>query len=253
VRAAGIVTPMAGAGRPVVLVTVALASRAADPAYVARRTALYLDAVSRAGSEPRTIDESAGPDERREAFAAMDGLLLSGGADIHPSRYGQAIDGSRDIEPGRDALEAEAWQAAAERAAPVLGICRGLQAVNVFAGGSLTQHVDAHAGAPWAQGRPARHPLRIDASTRIGRLLLDAGFDGGDVNSFHHQGVGPADLARDLIPVGWADSPTGTLVEVLEGRGERWVAAVQCHPERTDSTPPAFERLFAAFVEAAAR
>jgi putative glutamine amidotransferase len=243
---------MTRSARPVVLVTAPDPRTAADAAYIARRTGLYLDAVRRAGGDPRTIDETAGPGARRDALAAMDALLLSGGADVHPSRYGRTINGSRDIEPGRDALEDEAWRVAAERAVPVLGICRGLQVVNVFAGGTLTQHVDGHAAAAWDRGPAATHPLRIDRSTRVGRLLSDAGFDGSEVNSFHHQAVTPADLAPDLVAVAWAESPVGPVVEVLEGRGGWWIAAVQCHPERTDSTPPAFERLFAAFVEAAA-
>ena len=99
------------------------------------------------------LDATASAAEREAAFAAMDGLLLSGGADIDPARYGQAIDGAREIEPDRDALEAAAWAAAEARGVPVLGICRGLQAMNVFAGGRLRQHVDGHAGNGWGHGR----------------------------------------------------------------------------------------------------
>lgn len=237
---------------PLVLVTAPDGSGGADPAYLERRTGLYLAAIRRAGGEPRTIDERAVTAERRRAFAAMEGLLLSGGGDIHPARYGRGVEGSREIEPARDALEAEAWAVAAERGLPVLGICRGLQAVNVFAGGTLTQHVDGHAGPAWDRGPAATHPIRIDAATRLGRLLAEAGFDGGEVNTFHHQAVTGADLAPGLVAVGWGESPVGPIVEILEGSDGRWVAAVQCHPERTDSTPPAFEALFRTFVAAAA-
>jgi putative glutamine amidotransferase len=123
----------------------------------------------------------------------------------------------------------------------------------VFAGGTLTQHVDGHAGAPYGHGTPDRHRLRLVPGTRLGGLLETAGFDdAGPVNTFHHQAVRADDLAPGLVAAGWSDSPAGPLVEALESRDGRWVRAVQSHPERQDSTPPAFERLFADFVAAAA-
>jgi putative glutamine amidotransferase len=71
-----------------------------------------------------------------------------------------------------------------------------------------------------------------------------------EVNSYHHQAVTRADLAPGLIPNAWASSPAGDLVEGFETRERRFVLGVQCHPERLDSTPPAFERLFGFFVDA---
>jgi putative glutamine amidotransferase len=204
--------------------------------------------VARHGATPIVLDATAGPAEREVAFAAMRGLLLSGGADIDPSRYGQRQDGAVDPEPDRDALEAEAWAAAIARGAPVLGLCRGLQAINVFSGGSLLQHVDGHVGAAYGRGPAATHPLRVEPSSRL------AGWIGGaadlEVNSYHHQGIRPGDLAPGLVPSAWAGSTAGPLVEGLEAADGRFVIGVQCHPERTESTPDAFERLFAAFVEA---
>ena len=91
----------------------------------------------------------------------MDGLLISGGADLHPERYGQPSRGSTTMEPDRDALEWEAWQAAQSRGLPVLGLCRGLQAINAFSGGTLVQHVDGHQGPRWGKGPAKTHPLRI--------------------------------------------------------------------------------------------
>jgi putative glutamine amidotransferase len=184
----------------------------------------------------------------------MDGLLLSGGADLDPRRYGQPIAGSREIEDDRDELEAVAWDVARSRGVPVLGICRGLQAINVFSGGSILQHVEGHAGAGWGSGPPATHPIRLVPGTRLAELLGD-----GDpaatleVNAYHHQGIRAADLAPDLRAAAWADSSAGPLVEGLESTSGGFVVGVQCHPERTESTPAAFERLFAAFVGAATR
>jgi gamma-glutamyl-gamma-aminobutyrate hydrolase PuuD len=184
----------------------------------------------------------------------MDGLLLTGGGDLDPARYGQPNLASRDIEPDRDALEAGAWQAATARGLPVLGICRGLQAINVFSGGSLLQHVDGHEGVGWGTGPPATHPIRLVPGTRLAALLEPESGTATKalvVNAYHHQGIRQHDLASGLVASAWADSSAGSLVEGLESSGSRFLVGVQCHPERTESTPAAFERVFEAFVSAA--
>lgn len=234
--------------RPRIVVTVAVAARQAEPGIAERKNRLYADAVARHGAAPVVLDATASEAERREAFAVMDGLLISGGADIDPARYGQALDGAVATEPDRDALEAEAWAAAADRSRPVLGLCRGLQAINVFSGGTLLQHVDGHAGAAYGHGPAATHPLRVEPGSRLAGYLRGA--TELDVNSYHHQGIRPSDLAPGLVASAWAASTAGDLVEGLESRDGRFVIGVQCHPERTESTPDAFEALFAAFVEA---
>jgi putative glutamine amidotransferase len=233
---------------PRIVVTVAVPGQQPEPAIAARKNQLYADAIARHGALPVVLDATAPVAERAAAFWSMDGLLLSGGADIDPARYGQSLDGAIALEPDRDALEWEAWSTAADRGVPVLGLCRGLQAINVFSGGSLLQHVDGHAGAAWGHGPAATHPLRVDSASRL------AGWIGGlgslDVNSYHHQGIRSADLADGLVASAWAESSAGDLVEGLEAADDRFVVGVQCHPERTESTPEAFERLFAAFVAA---
>jgi putative glutamine amidotransferase len=183
----------------------------------------------------------------------MDGLLLSGGADLDPSRYGRPIQGATDLEPGRDALEAAAWAASQERGLPVLGICRGFQAINVFSGGTLLQHVDRHIGASWGHGPAQTHPLRVAPGTRLARILFPTNARGGvvEVNTYHHQGVRPIDLAPGLVANASASSQAGDLVEGLEAADGRFLIGVQTHPERTESTSPAFERLFSVFVDAA--
>ena len=233
---------------PRIVVTVAVAAMQSEPSIAARKNRLYADAVARHGGRPVVLDATASVEERAAAFASMNGLLLSGGADIDPARYGQPIDGAIDVEPDRDALESEAWTAATDRGVPVLGLCRGLQAINVFSGGTLLQHVDGHAGAAWGHGPAATHPLRVDPGSRLGGWI--GGLDALDVNSYHHQGIRPSDLAGGLVASAWAASSAGDLVEGLEAADGRFIVGVQCHPERTDSTPVAFERLFAAFVEA---
>ena len=123
--------------RPRIVLTVTDPARHAGPLTSSmRKNRLYAEAVERHGGAPPPRRTSSA-DERAAAFAAMDGLLLTGGADIDPARYGRPNLGSLDIEPERDALEAAAWAAAEARGVPVFGICRGFQAINVFAGGTL--------------------------------------------------------------------------------------------------------------------
>jgi putative glutamine amidotransferase len=239
--------------RPRIVVTVADPSRQAEPEIATRKNALYADAITRHGGDPILLDARATEAERRDAFTAMGGLLLSGGADIDPAAYDQPQRGSVDTEPDRDALEKGAWEAASVRGLPVLGLCRGLQAINVFSGGTLIQDVAGHAGPSWGHGPAATHPLRVAAGTRLARILFPTNPRGGvlEVNSYHHQAVRPADLAAGLVPNAWATSPIGDLIEGFETSDGRFVLGVQCHPERTESTPPAFERLFGFFVDAA--
>jgi putative glutamine amidotransferase len=237
---------------PRILVTLADLSEHPDPQRAARRLALYLDAVRRHGGDPVPVDAKTPPMALDAALSSMDGLLLTGGGDIDPARYGRPNEGSREIDQARDALEALAWEAAADRGVPVLGICRGLQAINVFAGGTLLQHVDGHEGPSWGTGEPATHPIEVVRGTRLGDLLgSGAGAQPLVVNAYHHQGVRADDLAPGLVAAAWADSSAGPLVEGLEAPGRRYVVGVQCHPERTESTPSAFEAVFEAFVAAA--
>jgi gamma-glutamyl-gamma-aminobutyrate hydrolase PuuD len=233
---------------PRIVVTVAVAALQGEPEIAAHKNELYAASVARHGASPIVLDATATDEQRQTAFAAMDGLLISGGADIDPARYGQAPAGAAGMEPDRDELEAAAWAAADARNLPVLGLCRGLQAINVFSGGTLLQHVEGHAGTAYGHGPAATHPIRLEASSRL------AGWVGSaptlEVNSYHHQGIRPSDLAPGLAASAWADSSAGDLVEGLEATDGRFVVGVQCHPERTESTPDVFERLFAAFVEA---
>ena len=238
---------------PRIVVTVAVTADKLDPDISRRKNELYAASVARQGANPIVLDERATSADRATAFETMDGLLLSGGADVDPARFGRGRQGATDVEPGRDALEAAAWDVAQARVIPVLGICRGFQAINVFSGGTLLQHVDGHSGASWGHGPAATHSLRVAPGTRLARILFPTNARGGvmQVNTYHHQGVRAADLAPGLVASAWASSPAGDLVEGLEAADGRFVMAVQAHPERTESMPPAFERLFAVFVDAA--
>lgn len=239
---------------PLIVLTVTDIARHADRDLATRKNQRYAEAVIRHGGRPLLLDGTSSAADRQAAFATMDGLLLTGGADIDPAHYGRPNLGSVDIEPERDALEQAAWVAAADRDVPVFGICRGFQAINVFAGGTLIQHLPEHAGPGWSTGPAWMHPIRIEAGSKLARALgddPDAPPDELPVNTYHHQGVGPDDVAPGLVATAWSASGAGDTVEAIELPGDRFVVGVQCHPERTEFSPPGLERLWAAFVGAA--
>jgi putative glutamine amidotransferase len=238
------------------VVTLQAPARRPDLELAVRKNDRYLECVLRAGGQPMPLDEDASEEERAAAFAMMDGLLLTGGADIDPRRYGRQNTASVDVEPARDALEMTAWTEARRRQLPVIGICRGFQAINVFSGGRLRQDVPGHRGAPYPATDGLRHPLRLRPASRLARILRPTDPTSAvlSVNSFHHQGVGLDDVAPGLLVAGTSPSRDGELVEAIETADDGgFVIGVQCHPERYESSPHEFERLWRVFVDAARR
>jgi putative glutamine amidotransferase len=210
----------------------------------------YLDAVRRAGGEPLPLDPTAPAEERAAAFARMDGLLLPGGADLDPALYGEEPQPAVAVEGARDDLELEAWSAARRRGVPVFGVCRGFQAINVFSGGRLVQHLEGHDSPTHA---PQAHPLHLDPASRLAAILGETDpLLRAEVNSYHHQAVRPADLAPGLVASGMAPHHEGDVVEALEAAdADDWLVGVQFHPERPEFIGPEFDRLWRAFVDAA--
>jgi putative glutamine amidotransferase len=242
---------MTAVQRPRIVATLADASSSSDPTVAELKNARYLEALERAGAVPHPLTERASPAERESAFATMDGLLLSGGADIDPARYGEVPSGARGAEPGRDALEDEAFHAALEAGVPILGVCRGLQAINVFSGGSLVQHLEGHESTAYPSPAVTRHALELTPGSRLASILGAA--TDLEVNSYHHQAITADRLAPGLRVAAVADhEAAGELIEGVESADpERWLVGVQCHPERTESSPPVFDRLWRSFVAAA--
>jgi putative glutamine amidotransferase len=236
--------------QPRIVATLANPEISTDPEVAAMKNHRYLEALERAGATPLPLDERDSPARRAEAWAMMDGLLLSGGADVDPARYGEAPAGARAVEPGRDALEDEGYRAALAAGVPILGVCRGLQAINVFAGGSLVQHLDGHESAAYPSPAVTRHRLDLAAGSRLAMILGES--SDLEVNSYHHQAITPDRLGPGLRISATADhAGAGDLVEAVESTDpDRWMIGVQCHPERTESSPPVFERLWSAFVAA---
>ena len=159
----------------------------------------------------------------------LDGLLLTGGCDVEPKRYGAEPDGRGDYEAHRDEQELSLLAAALEVGLPVLGICRGLQVLNVHAGGTLHQHLPDHARFD-VDPATTVHQVSFDPGTTLHELYGPV----LEVNSLHHQAVDA--VGRGLAATGRAADGT---VEGLELAGAP-VLAVQWHPEMRDVHEPVF-------------
>jgi putative glutamine amidotransferase len=205
----------------------------------------YADAVNTAGGVALLLPAGDEPDPAPRAAAtvdALDGLVLAGGADIDPARYAQ-VRAQQTDEPrtDRDDWEFALARAALDRGVPVLGVCRGMQLLNVLYGGTLVQHLPATVGSDLHGPTPgafAHHRVRVAGDSRITSAVAD----GTLVATHHHQGIG--ELGEGLQATAWADDG---VVEALELPGAAWVVGVQWHPEAYDGS-----RLFAAFVSACA-
>jgi putative glutamine amidotransferase len=200
----------------------------------------YTKALSDAGFDVIAVDAGG------VAPAEFDALCLSGGEDLEPSRYGAAADPKTEpADPARDALELRLLATARERDLPVLGICRGFQVINVAYGGALTQHVDGHREA---NGPILPHIAVAEPGSKLALACGDAPFS---VNARHHQAVADRDLAPGLVPTARIDG----FVEAFEDPGQRWLVAVQWHPERSSDPEmsAAGRRIFRSFAEAASR
>jgi putative glutamine amidotransferase len=203
--------------------------------------ASYVQQVAAAGGIPVLLPPVAGV---AAAVSRLDGLILTGGGDIDPGRYGESPHPrtTRVSEP-RDAAELELLDAVFAAGLPVLGVCRGMQLVNVARGGTLRQHLPEDAGHATVPGTYGSHPVRVAPGTRLAGILGD-GADRIDVPTAHHQAVDA--LGDGLVATAWAADGVVEAME-LNAAGDPFVLAVQWHPEAG-----ADRSLIAALVAAAA-
>ena len=183
---------------------------------------LYMDAVWTVGGLPVILSYTTDTEKLAEYAAIFDGFLFSGGVDVDPVKYGEvkAFD-SVEIDEVRDAFEEALFKAVYPTGKPILGICRGIQSVNVWMGGTLHQHLDGHRQNVPAEERT--HPITVTEGSLFHALC---GKTEVMVNTFHHQAVKTPAPALTVDAV----SPEG-YVEVVHEEGHRFLLGVQFHPE----------------------
>jgi len=206
----------------------------------------YVAAIERAGGRTVLIARTgaASPDEILKPF---DALLLAGGGDVDPARYGQEPhDTVYGVDRDRDELEEGLVRVALQGGVPTLCICRGMQVANVALGGTLVQHLPDVAGLA-DHGRPPQGPILHDVAVEDGTLLRRiVGDSHVRAASHHHQAIDR--LGEGLRVSGRSDDGLAEAFETAEG----WFVAVQWHPEETAGDDPVQQALFDGFVEAAA-
>jgi putative glutamine amidotransferase len=210
----------------------------------------YIRTLVRAGAAPLLIPNVTDKSLLRAVYERLDGLLLAGGLDVHPARYGEALhEKCGAITPDRDEAELALIRWAMDDGLPLLAICRGIQVLNVALGGSLYQDIAAQVpGAgrhDWGSDYPRdhlSHLVTVAAETRLAHLVQTSALP---VNSMHHQAL--KEIAPGMRVT--AQAPDG-IVEAVEADGHPFAIAVQWHPEELAEQDPRAQRLFDALIEA---
>ncbi|MER6978440.1 gamma-glutamyl-gamma-aminobutyrate hydrolase family protein [Streptomyces carpinensis] len=234
--------------RPLIAVPARFSATTSALRYAAEVNARALiEAVWRAGGEPVTLHPhapggTADPAEVADRLARFDALLLPGGGDLAPHRYGAADTHAAvyDVDDEQDAFDLELARQALASGLPLLAICRGLQVVNTALGGTLHQDM----GGPEREHRHVRHPVSIAPGSVLARAT---GADKAEASCYHHQHV---DRLGEGLTV-TARAADGTVEAVELTRSDGLFLAVQWHPEDTAHEDPAQQRLFDALVQAA--
>lgn len=209
----------------------------------------YMQALTEAGAVPVLLSLDMDEEQLKSCLDRLDGLLLAGGNDVSPSQFGEApLPGLGEVNPLRDQTELRLIAAAMERELPVLGICRGIQMMNVALGGSLWQDLPSQQPKACGHrqnclGRYPSHRVQIVPGTLLNRLT---GLEELEVNSFHHQAV--REPGGELSVCAYC---TDGVVEAIEHPSLPFFLGVQWHPERTCQTDAASPALFRSFVNAA--
>lgn len=232
--------------KPLILVTTS--NNVVEGMDVVRLNHDYVNALVKAGAVPVIVGSSYGLDE---LVALADGLLLSGGVDVDPARFGQAIlNDTVCVDKARDELELALIEKYWKTGKPALAICRGLQVLNVAFGGSLVQDIPAWCGASHSAG--VEHPVSVAEGSLLHRLTGSAQLM---VNSYHHQCIPAGGLAPAFVPAAtWSGSGV-TMIEAFEQPGYP-LLAVQWHPERAYLNPEGLtnmDPLFSWLVNTAAK
>jgi putative glutamine amidotransferase len=219
-----------------------------DPEYNQRSLPQYIKAVEAEGGDAVVIPAAASPHEVAKLITNCQGVLLPGSpADVDPQKFGaERHPKTAAADPGRDNLDELLLQDAHNLHKPILGICYGLQSLNVWRTGTLVQHIESTAVNHSAgRGVEFAHELRVAPASKLAAAL---GLDRLRVNSSHHQS---AERPGDGLRVA-AECPQDGVIEALEGVApDHFVLAVQWHPERTYETDPPSQAIFREFVKSA--
>ena len=208
----------------------------------------YIRAIEEFGGTPLPLY----PGISKETYIGIDGLLLTGGGDIHPSNFGEEWHPTlKYVDETRDELEIPLCQKAVEADLPVFGICRGIQVMSVARGGSLYQDIHAEYRQDalihtQVDDEDSRHEIEVTDGL-LNKLI---GKRTDEVNSSHHQAV--KDIGEGFVVT--AHSTADSVIEAIEAPSKRFVLGVQYHPERMFKTPASREhrgKLFEAFIQAA--
>jgi putative glutamine amidotransferase len=214
-------------------------------------TSAYIDAVQRAGGDPVIVPPVLLDDESAAArLSRFDGLLMVGGGDIDPARYGQeAVPEVAFVSEARDEFEIPLVRAAIDGGVPTLAICRGAQVLNVALGGTLHQHISGREGLGPHRSADATDGVLHEVRAQPGSKVMKAmGAERARTFSHHHQAIDQ--IATGLIPVAWADDGILEGVELEDG----WILGIQWHAEATAAEDQTQQALFDALVrEASAR
>ena len=221
-----------------------------DKEYSERSWPQYARAVEYAGGVPVKVPLRDSPAKVAQLVASCEGVLLPGSpADVNPQKYGEEKEPDcAACDAAREAVDELLLQDASNLYKPLLGICYGFQALNVWHGGTLVQHLTTH--IDHAAGRTVieAHPIELEARSRLRRILGLGSRTTLMVNSSHHQAIRV--LGDGLIRAAW--SPDDGVVEAAEGHGDQFLLGVQWHPERVLDESKAAQCLFQSFVDAAA-
>lgn len=242
------------AERPLIAVTTSLAPVGSHGLPGVKLNAQYIAAIEKPGGAALLLTPAHDLASVEQIIGVAHGLMLTGGEDVDPARYGQSPHPTvTSVNPARDAMELAALEAAVRRGIPVLGICRGMQVLNVGLGGTLIQDLPSQRqdGLLHEQSAPVDKEWHHATVAEESGLASIFGTRELFINSFHHQAVD--ELGSGLRACAWAEDG---VVEGIEGTGEGWIRAVQWHPERGEAQSPEDQRdpnrrLFWAFVQAA--
>ncbi|MBR7184129.1 MAG: gamma-glutamyl-gamma-aminobutyrate hydrolase family protein [Clostridia bacterium] len=205
----------------------------------------YVDAVRAAGGIACLLSRPTDPAELAALAADLDGLIFAGGDDIDPSRYGESVQHPEVVvTPERDVFELALFAAYRLTGRPILGICRGIQLINVALGGTLHQHIEGHRQMPVLGSIPVQ-TVQITPATRLAGLCARDGTLA--VNTFHHQAV--ARLGEGLVVSARAGDGVIEAVE-LPPELHPFLLGVQWHPEQLFETCSAAHGIFSGFVRA---